>query len=183
MKTITKRLLSSLSLILFLGLFSFYASAQSEEKPSPAKEATGKIGDVNVTVNYSSPAVKNRKIWGELEPYGKVWRTGANEATRIKFDKAVVVEGEQLPAGEYALFTIPEENGDWTVIFNKEAKQWSAYKYQESEDALRVKVAPEKSKALNERLKFEVKEGKKGSGEVIFAWEYVTLPISVKAAK
>ncbi len=183
MKTITKNLMSVLSLTFFLGLMSFVASAQSEEKPSPAKEATGKIGDVNVTINYSSPAVKGRKIFGELEPYGKVWRTGANEATRIKFDKDVVVEGEQLPAGEYALFTIPEENGDWTVIFNKESKQWGAYKYQESEDALRVKVAPEKSKTLNERLKFEVKEKKKGNGEVVFAWENVTLPIAVKAAK
>ncbi len=183
MKTTTKNLMRFLSLTFFLGIFSFYASAQSDEKPSPAKEATGKIGDVSVTINYSSPAVKGRKVFGEMEPYGKVWRTGANEATRIKFDKDVVVEGKQLPAGEYALFTIPEERGDWTVIFNKEAKQWGAYKYQESEDAVRVKVAPKKSDSINERLKFEVKEGKKGNGEVVFAWEHVTLPISVKAAK
>lgn len=183
MKTTTRNLLRSLSFALFFGLLSFYASAQSNEKPSPAREATGKIGDVNVTVKYSSPAVKGRKIWGELEPYGKVWRTGANEATTIKFDKAVTIEGKQLPAGEYALFTIPEEKGPWTVIFNKEAKQWGAFKYKESEDALRVKVSPEKSKTLNERLKFEVKEEKAGSGKVIFAWENVTLPIAVKTAK
>lgn len=176
-------LLQILSLSFILGLVSFNVSAQTEEKASPAKEATGKIGDANITVKYSSPAVKERKIWGELEPYDKVWRTGANEATIVTFDKDVMIEGKALPAGEYSLFTIPKEEGKWTVIFNKQAKQWGAYDYDESQDALRVEVAPKKSKTLNERLKFEVEDKKAGSGNIVFAWENVMLPIAVKSAK
>lgn len=153
------------------------AMAQGEPKASPAKEASGKIGDVAVTVNYSSPSVKGRTVWGELVPYGEVWRTGANEATVIKFDKPVLVEGEPLAAGEYALFTIPGED-QWTVIFNKTTKQWGAYKYEEGEDALRVEVSPEKSKKMTEAMTFEVK-GK----EVVLLWENLRVPVSIKAQK
>ena len=118
------------------------APAQSAAKPSPAATATGKIGATDVTVNYSSPGVKGRKIFGGLETYGKVWRAGANEATTVEFGKAVMVEGKALPAGKYGFFVIPAESGQWTVIFNKVANQWGAYKYDEKQDALRVLVTP-----------------------------------------
>src|SRR6478609_2476101 len=84
-------------------------------RPSPADSVSGKIGNANIEINYSSPSVKGRPIWGALVPYGKVWRAGANEATTFQVDKDVKVEGKTLPAGKYALFTIPTEK-EWTII-------------------------------------------------------------------
>ncbi|HEX8328746.1 MAG TPA: DUF2911 domain-containing protein [Hymenobacter sp.] len=146
-----------------------------QTKPSPAATATGKIGAADVTVNYSSPAVKGRKIFGGLEPFGKVWRAGANEATTVEFSKDVTVEGKPLPAGKYGFFVIPAE-GQWTVIFNKVPNQWGAFKYDEKQDALRVMVTPRKAAALTERLLYEVTP--KG---LVLRWENVELPVMVNA--
>ncbi len=149
------------------------APAKDAAKPSPAAKANGKIGAANVTVNYSSPGVKGRKIFGGLETYGKVWRAGANEATTVEFSKAVMVEGKALPAGKYSFFVTPTEK-DWTVIFNKVPNQWGAYKYDEKQDALRVLVKPRKA-ALTERLMYEVTPK-----ALVLRWENVELPISIK---
>src|SRR5262245_14543148 len=99
------------------------SSASWAQKASPPATATGKAGGANIVINYSSPGVKNRKIWGELVPYDKVWRAGANEATVISFDKDVKVEGKALPAGKYSLYAIPGEK-EWTIIFNSATGQW-----------------------------------------------------------
>lgn len=146
-----------------------------EAKPSPAATATGKIGATDVTVNYSSPGVKGRKIFGGLETYGKVWRAGANEATTVDFSKTVMVEGKALPAGRYGFFVIPAESGQWTVIFNKVPNQWGAYEYDEKQDALRVLVTPRRTAALTERLAYEVTP----TG-LVLRWENVELPVAVK---
>lgn len=167
-----KRIPSFLTLLV-LTAFSISACAQNN-KPSPAQTATGKIGDVTVTVNYGSPSVKGRKIWGDLVPYGKVWRTGANDATTIEFDKDVTVEGKKLSKGKYALFTIPEAN-QWTIIFNKNPKQWGAYSYKQEEDVLRVDVKPAASSSFNEALKFEV-----SGGSVHMFWENMHVAFAVK---
>ena len=127
-----------------------------------------------MTVKYSSPAVKGRKIFGGLEPYGQVWRAGANEATTVEFSKPVTVEGKPLPAGKYSFFVIPTEK-NWTVIFNKTPDQWGAYKYDEKQDALRATVTPRKTAALTERLAYAVTP--KG---LVLRWEKVELPIAVK---
>lgn len=124
-------------------------------RPSPPAEAHAVIGDRQVDVHYSSPAVKGRTIWGSLVPYGKVWRTGANEATVFQTSGDLVINGKVLPAGKYALFTIPGEK-EWTVIFNSVWDQWGAYKYDSSKDVLRISARPEKSSAYNERLKFDI---------------------------
>ena len=156
-------------------LFTVNASAQ-DAKPaaSPADSVSGKIGSANVSISYSSPSVKGRKIWGELVPYNQVWRAGANAATTFTTDKAVKVEGKELPAGTYALFTIPTESS-WTIIFNKTAKQWGAYKYDQTQDALRVTVQPKKSASSAERLKYVL--NKKGFE---LHWENLVVPVSVK---
>jgi len=107
---------------------------------SPMATVSQTVGLADVEVTYSRPFVKEREVFGGLEPWGKVWRTGANEATKITFEEDAKVEGKALPAGTYSLFTIPRENGKWTVIFNKEADQWGAFQYKEEEDALRVDV-------------------------------------------
>src|SRR5687767_4572105 len=121
---------NSLLLLLFSAFLTVLGQAQNApaNRPSPAATATGKIGAANVSVNYSSPSVKGRTIWGDLVPYGKVWRAGANEATVFQTDRDITIEGKKLPAGKYSFFTIPTEN-EWTLIFNKQPEQWGAYKY------------------------------------------------------
>jgi hypothetical protein len=151
------------------------APAKDAPKPSPAATATGKIGATEVRVSYSSPGVKGRKIFGGLEPYGKVWRAGANEATTVEFSKDVKVEGQALPAGKYGFFVIPAEKDKWTVIFNKVPNQWGAFKYDEKQDALRVMVTPRKTAAVTERLAYEVTP----TG-LVLRWENVELPVAVK---
>ena len=136
------------------------------KRPSPPATVSTTVGDAKITIDYSRPSMKGRKIFGELEPYGKVWRTGANEATTFETYQAVTINGQALPAGKYALFTIPTEQ-EWTIIFNKTADQWGAYKYDEKQDALRVKVKPTKTAQPVEQ--FAIKADK--SGTVTMAWE------------
>jgi hypothetical protein len=147
------------------------------QRPSPPASTTANVNGVNVTIDYSAPAVKGRTIWGDLVPYGKVDRTGANEATVFSVDKNVLVNGEPLAAGQYSLFTIPTET-DWTVIFNKEAEQWGAYDYKESEDALRITVTPKMVDEFKERLQFKVQE----DGTVNYHWEKLTFSFNVAPA-
>ncbi|GAA4010463.1 DUF2911 domain-containing protein [Hymenobacter fastidiosus] len=136
------------------------------KRPSPPATATALVGGATVTIDYSRPAMKGRKVFGGLVPYNAVWRTGANEATIFTVDKPVKIEGQALPAGKYALFTIPGAT-EWTVIFNKTANQWGAYEYDQKQDALRVKVKPMKTAAPVEQ--FNVTTAK--AGTVTMAWE------------
>jgi hypothetical protein len=144
--------------------------------PSPRKEMTATVDGVSVTVNYGSPSVKGRTIWGDLVPYDKVWRAGANEATTIEVSKDVNIEGQTLPAGKYAFFTIPGEN-DWTLIFNEDATLWGAYEYDENKDVMRVKVVPTTTEAMSETMEFSVQEG----GQVVLSWDKLQVPFAVKA--
>jgi hypothetical protein len=127
------------------------------KRPSPPAQAKETISSgAVVTIDYSQPSVKGRTIGKDLEPMpGKVWRTGANEATTFEISKPVKVEGKELPAGKYALFTIANDN-EWTIIFNKTAKQWGAYDYKEADDALRIKVKPAKAQQFAEKMTFSV---------------------------
>jgi hypothetical protein len=108
---------------------------------SPSARHAEVIDGVPVAVSFGRPSVRGRRVFGELVPWNEVWRTGADEATAIALGEDVLVEGRPLPAGVYALFTIPTE-GAWTVIFNRQAEQWGAYRYDEAQDALRVEVTP-----------------------------------------
>lgn len=141
--------------------------------PSPRKEMTATVGDATVLVNYGSPSVRGRTIWGDLEPYDEVWRTGANEATTIEFSKDVEIEGKKLAAGTYALFTIPRD-GNWTVIFNKKSDQWGDYNYEEGDDALRVDVTPMKLSEKVEQLEFLLMDNK-----VVLRWDDMAVPFMV----
>lgn len=147
------------------------------DRVSKNGKTEGTIDGVNIVLEYGRPKVNERKIWGELVPFNQVWRTGANEATTIMFSKDVLVEGKPLPAGTYGLFTLPTE-GDWTIIFNKVAKQWGAFRYSDAEDALRVTVTPVKSDKKIEEMDFVI-EGDK----VVLRWENLTVPFTVKAKK
>src|SRR6185369_10581652 len=112
------------------------------------------IGTTDMTITYSRPGVKGRKIWGALVPYGQVWRTGANEASTISFSDDVTINGQKLPAGTYSLHTIPGEK-EWTLIFNSVANQWGSFSYDQSKDALRVKAFPAPA-SFTEWMTFEV---------------------------
>jgi len=158
-------------------LLSANALAQDKAKPaSPPATASATVGTAKIKIDYSSPSVKGRKVWGELVPMGKVWRTGANGATTFETDKAIMVEGKELAAGKYALLTIPGEK-EWTIVFNKDAGQWGAYQYKQDQDVLRVNVKPKKSAKFNEQLAFAV--GTKGN--VDFMWENMQVSFMVKA--
>jgi hypothetical protein len=144
---------------------------------SPRKQLSIRLDSVDLTITYGSPSVKGRALWGGLVPYGEVWRTGANEATTFEVSAPVKIGGQTLPAGTYALFTIPAE-GDWTLIFNSVHDQWGAYDYKEAQDVLRAKVTPVKAAALQETLEFNV-AGKK---EVQILWGDLVVPFAVEPA-
>jgi len=155
------------------------AQSDKAKRPSPPATAIGKVNGASITIDYSSPAVKGRKIWGELVPYNKVWRTGANEATLFATDKEIKVEGKALPAGKYSLYTLPGEK-EWVFIFNSQTGQWGVKDNEETsedpaKDVLRVTVKPEKSASFNERMKFEV--DKAGFS---LLWENLKVPVSVR---
>ena len=149
------------------------------QRPSPPDSASATVGNLMVKVNYGSPAVKGRTIWGELVPYGQVWRTGANEASTIEFSQDVMINGKPLPAGKYGLFTVPSQ-GNWTVIFNKVWDQWGAFEYEESEDALRIQVNPKNSRDHAERLNFKVNQVDENTAEVVFNWGNMSWSFNVK---
>lgn len=129
-------------LLCSLFVLSTAAIAQNDkaERKSPPKTAEGKVGSAKITIYYSSPSVNDREIYGELVPFDKIWRAGANEATTFETSADLKVNGKKLPAGKYAFFVIPKSEGSWTVIFNSEHKQWGAYKHDESKDVLRVEA-------------------------------------------
>lgn len=155
-----KKVLSlSFLLLLLVSSFTLLAQEDKSKRPSPPATLNTSVGDLNIVVDYSQPAVKGRSIGKELAPYGKVWRTGANEATTFTINRDAKIEGKELKAGKYSLFTIPGED-EWTIIFNKVADQWGAYEYDEKQDALRVKVKPAKAAEFAERLTFSQADGK-----------------------
>ena len=153
-------------------LFTFNVNAQ--EMKSPPATAKGMVGKASVEVAYHQPSARGRTVMGELVPYGKVWRTGANNATKITLSEDVKVEGETLAAGTYALFTIPGE-GDWTIIFNSNYEQWGAYDYDDSDDVLRVTVKSEGTDDFVETFKIDVT--KKG---LSMAWENTMVHVAMK---
>ncbi|HEY9362914.1 MAG TPA: DUF2911 domain-containing protein [Chitinophagaceae bacterium] len=158
------------SLLFFAAIcFSIVAFGQTEtaKRPSPPASVTQTIENgATIIIHYSQPSVKGRTIGKDLEPLdGKVWRTGANEATTFEVNKDVQIEGKTLPAGKYGLFTVTNGN-EWTVIFNKTWNQWGAFNYKEADDVLRVKADRDKADSFSEQLIFTV--GK--NGEVTLLW-------------
>jgi len=159
------------------------ANAQQDksQRPSPPMAASNNMGETKIVINYGSPAAKGREIWGKLVPYGKIWRTGANEATTFEVSTDVLIEGKTLPAGRYALFTIPGAD-EWTFIFNKDADQWGAYNYKEDQDVLRVDVKPARNGEMAERLTFHVGANGQEEARVNLFWEAVAVGFDITPA-
>jgi len=149
------------------------------QRKSPPDSIKASVGNVQLQINYSQPAVRGRKIWGELVPFGEVWRTGANEATVFSTDKDIIVEGQKLSAGRYALFTIPQEN-EWTIIFSNNPDQWGTFKYSEAEDALRLQVTPETISENVEHLTFHITSPEEHMADVVLEWEKIRVPIHIR---
>lgn len=174
--------LSTLWLGLLLLSVSGYAQDNMPEdkskRPSPPAVVAAKTPAATISIDYSRPSVRGRKIFGELVPLNQVWRTGANEATMFTVDKNVKVEGKALPAGKYSLFTIPGQD-EWIIIFNKVPVQWGAFKYDEKQDALRVNVKPQVTPKLTEQMTFTIDK----SGKVSILWENTQVDFMVSAAK
>ena len=141
---------------------------------SPRKEMKGQIAGVDVAINYGSPSVKGRTIWGDLVPFDQIWRTGANEATTFEVANPVNIEGQNLAPGKYSLFTIPKEDG-WTIIFNEVAEQWGHYDYDEGKDVLRVDVNTGAADEMSETMEFVV-EG----SEIVILWANLKVPFNLE---
>lgn len=150
--------------------------AQDKKPASPTETVEGTIDGVKTKVTYSRPSARGRKMVGGVDPYGKVWRTGANDRTVVEFDQDVMVEGNALPKGKYALFSIPGE-AEWVIIFNKELKGMGAYGYKETEDALRVTVKPQPAASFVETFTITPEKDK-----LSLTWENYYVPVMVKAA-
>jgi hypothetical protein len=164
-----------LCLIFSVSFLTSYGQEDKSKRKSPPAVASQQIGELDITIDYSQPSVNGRQIWGNLVKYNEVWRTGANEATTIAFNKDVVIDGRALKAGKYSLFTIPNDGGAWTVIFNTEPELWGAFKYNENKDALRINVMPQDHKELVEKLQFTISE----KGEVSMAWANLSFSFEV----
>ncbi|MEA2175088.1 MAG: hypothetical protein QOD00_2680, partial [Blastocatellia bacterium] len=172
-------------------------------RPSQKASVMQTIGVTDLTITYSRPAVKGRKIWGDapaaapakgtatlddsstrlkdapIVPYGHVWRTGANEATVFTVTDDVLINGQKLPAGTYSLHTIPAPD-EWTIIFNSVADQWGSFNYDEKKDVLRVKAKPQMAQDTQEWLSFEIPSVTPTAAQVNIRWERLRVPFTVE---
>jgi hypothetical protein len=146
-------------------------------RQSQRAEISQRIGITDVTISYHRPLVNDRKVWGGLVPYGKVWRAGANENTIITFSDPVLIEGKPLDKGTYGLHMIPNAD-EWTIIFSKNSTSWGAFTYDEKEDALRVTVKP-KTAEMHNALTYDFDDLQKDSAVIEMEWEKVAVPFKV----
>jgi len=157
-------------------LFSYNSFAQLTPAPSSTQTIIQDFGLGKITLTYSRPNVKGRKIFGYTEPYNAVWRTGANAATTITFTDDVTLEGHKVAAGTYGLFSIPGED-EWTIILSKTAKQWGAYDYNAADDYLRFTVKAVKIKENVETLTLQFTNVFPNSADLNLLWEHTALVI------
>jgi hypothetical protein len=180
-----KRLLTSAAIALSAVGLTLLAPAAAHAQQtlklprvSPKATVTQTVGLTDITITYCRPGVKGRTIWGDLVPYDKVWRTGANEATTFQISQDVKINGQALPAGTYSLHTIPGKT-QWTVIFNKTADQWGSYEYDQTKDALRVQVTPTQG-PNQELLAFSFPDVQTDKATAEIAWEKVRVPFTIE---
>lgn len=162
-------------------LFSTFAVAQQDKskRPSPPGTAEVTLNGKKITIDYSRPSLRGRHVGQELAPYGKVWRTGANEATTLKTEANLNIGGTQVPAGTYTLYSVPSE-GTWKLIINKQTGQWGT-EYDEKQDLARVDM--QSSKTTSPIEQFTISFDKKGNdaADLVLEWENLRLTVPVKA--
>lgn len=198
---------SSVSFFAVLFVLCFAASAFAQitvPRPSQSASVMQRIGVTDITITYSRPGVKGRKIWGDplpeqasvtgeatlddqnkrpkdaaIVPYGHIWRTGANEATQFVVTDDVLINGQKLAAGSYSLHTIPTKD-EWTIVFNGAANQWGSFAYDPAKDTLRVKAKPQLVNENQEWLAFNIEPVGEDSAQVNIRWEKISVPFTVK---
>ena len=146
---------------------------------SPSATLTQDVGLTKIEIVYARPGVKGRKIFGGTEAFGRVWRTGANTATKITFSTAVKFGGADVPAGSYALYSIPGAD-EWTVILNKVTGQWGAYSYKEENDLVRVKAKPVKLAQPVETFTIDINDIRDQSATLNLIWENTRVPVKLE---
>jgi hypothetical protein len=169
--------------VLFVLLFCFIAiSIEAQIKtpaPSPSATAIQEVGLATVTIEYSRPSLKGRKMIGStLVPFGQVWRTGANKIPNLKLTEDVTIEGQKVPAGTYGIFTIPNM-AEWTIILSKKPDQWGAYDYKEADDLVRFKVKSEKLAAKEEHFTMAFTDFTKTSAKLAIRWENTQVKFNI----
>lgn len=173
------------SLLILAGAAAFAVSTPAQTPKvdfpaaSPACAIKQRVGLTDITVDYSRPSMKGRAIFGDLVPYGQVWRTGANAATKITFSTPVKLNGQDVPAGSYALFTIPGEQ-QWTVILSKNANQFGAFSYNAKDDLVRFTTTPITLKESIETFTIEFNQLRDESAVLNLAWDQTVVPIRIE---
>lgn len=197
---------SSVSIFAALFVLCFAASSFAQVRtPRPSQKAsvTQTLGVTDITITYSRPGVKGRKIWGDplpeqtakgeatlddqnerpknaaIVPYGHMWRTGANEATMFVVTEDILINDKRLPAGSYSLHTIPNKD-EWTIVFNGTANQWGSFNYDPAKDTLRVKAKPEMVAENEEYLEFTIDPLGEDIAQVNIRWEKLSVPFTIK---
>ncbi|HET9745341.1 MAG TPA: DUF2911 domain-containing protein [Chitinophagaceae bacterium] len=150
-------------------------------KKSIKAYAQNKVGPARFTIQYYSPAVRGREIWGGLVPYDKVWVTGAHNATSIESDQDFIIGETRIPAGKYAFFTIPGKE-EWTIIINKNWDQHQADEYKQEDDLLRMNIKPDTLTYRQERLMYDIDQTAQKLGNLLMMWERLKLVVPVRIA-
>jgi Protein of unknown function (DUF2911) len=170
----------SILAILILSTITFGLKAQIKTPASsPVTTITQELGLSKIAVSYSRPSVKGRKIFGNLVPFGKVWRTGANQITSIKFDADVFINGQSVKAGSYGVYTIPGQKA-WKVMLNSDDKQWGAYAYDDKKDVATFEIVPTKLLTNVEHLTIEFVDFTQTTTFVKLAWEKTAIKFKVE---
>ena len=164
--------------LLLFNILNLYAQNFETPRPSPNATVTQTVGVTHISIDYSSPGVKGRKIWGGLVPYGDIWRTGANEVTSITFSDPVKLNGNDLPAGTYGIHTIPGEN-EWQIIFSYDTEVNGSSVYDGLKDVLRIKVKPVEA-PFTERMIFTITDMTDNSAIVNLTWEKLEVSFLVE---
>src|SRR5882724_3568196 len=183
----------SMMMLMALAIGQCLAQVTTPRTPSPAAVASQTIGISTITVKYSRPAVKNRKVWGELVPYGwnvqafgagnsAPWRAGANENTTITFSNDAKIEGTNVPAGTYALFLVINQDNSGEVILSKNSRSWGSFFYNSSEDQMKAKIQIRDIPASYELLTYDFINLTKNSAELVLNWEKKQFPVKIEFA-
>jgi hypothetical protein len=173
------------SILFFLLLTGSISTAFAQQiqmpQASPSAKIAQQVGLSNVTADYSRPSTKGRKIFGELVPFGQVWRAGANGATLLTFSTAVVISGKNVPAGQYALYAIPNKS-EWTMILSKNTELWGAIGYNESDDLLRFNVTPNKLSRNYETMEITFADMTDTGANLSIKWETTRVDFRIETA-
>jgi tetratricopeptide (TPR) repeat protein len=171
-------LLSALATVLLVG--SAQAQSIPFPQPSPAASISQNFATSKIDINYARPSARGRKVFGDVVPFGKFWRTGANSATTITFGEDVFVNGMELKAGKYGIVSFPNAN-EWTVVFTKDLNVTSADAYQEANDAARFNVKTEQLNQFVETFTIELNNMRNDAADLIMKWEQTQVKLSIKS--